>query len=244
MPNNAAIRDNQRLREKYNARVRPAGTDKNRLDNSRIEFLFTNKLQRGKKALLTPGFDVAQEIYSLFKKTGVSAKVTARAWGSTGNAMQAVALDAENSAKKLPPGRNFATPAGYIMDEMRSGKEKGKNYIVITDGNIYAGDIKALMLSLAFLELDPRATLNFVVSNAQDETKIDELVKALKDRPAGKQVNLVKVGADNEIAAAVKELIKTHIAQPPAAPKTPAVAAVVQKKPGFWKKLAYRRPAK
>ena len=237
----------------FNERVRlqkmmmtfiPTLHDKQALGDRKIEILFTNKRNSEKRgranSISSPGFDLAQKLNSQFQELGVTAKLTAGVWDSVGASMRAVDLNsesAESDVKKLSPNLNFDAAAEYIRKESRSGKKEGKNYILVTDDNVYGGGIRDLALTLAYLELDPHATLDFVVSIETGKTALDRLMKELKGKAVGKQVNLVKVSNADEAFDAVKGLIKAHVtaALPPKveAPKKPA-------EPGFLKRVGHR----
>lgn len=214
---------------------------KKSLDGRKIEIIYTNRYskdqRRGAKALEAPGLDVARELDAFLREVGVSATVTARTWSTTRPGLLEVPLDAENETRKLSPNRNFAIPAQFIKNESESDNEqdKGKRYIVITSGDIYGGDIQGLVENLGALKSNHQATLDFIVCSEAEKTPVETLVKAMKARAAGPQVNFAKVSNESEILDAIKGVIKSHVTAG-FAPKVEAAPKHAKKRRGFFRR--------
>jgi len=208
-----------------------ADVDPRAFDGHNFEFLFSNKPQgdsRYSKYNVTQGLEAARQVQTQFKQTGVTAGLTAKIWGPT-STLQPFEIEKNNPFERLSPNRNFAAPAEYIMNEARAGHSK--NYIVVTDGNLYAGNMKEVALSMAFLSLTPDASLDFVVpSNAP--AGVDRLLAALQGTPAAKQVHVTKVPSESYVALAVRHVLKDRVTSP-AAPEQKSAVPVPQKKKLF-----------
>lgn len=187
-----------------------ADADPRAFDGHNFEFLFSNKPKRDSKLNITQGLQEARLVQNQFKKEGVTADLTAKIWGPS-DALQPVDIEKINPFETLTPNRNFQVPAEYIMNEARAGHSK--NYIVVTDGNLYTGNLKEIALSLAFISLTPDASLDFVVpSNAP--SGVDKLLEALKDTAAAKQVHVTKTPNDNYVSLAVRHVLKDRVTPP------------------------------
>jgi hypothetical protein len=196
----------------------PADVDAHALDGHHFEFLFSNKPQKDSKYNIAQGLEEARQTQMQFKDLGTTAGVTAKIWGP-GSTLQPFDIEKNNPFETLSPNRNFAAPAEYIMNEARAGRSK--NYIVVTDGNLYAGNVKEVALSLSFLSLTPGATLDFIVpGNAPAD--VDKLLAAVQCTPAAKQVHVTKVPSASYVSLGLQHVIKDRVMPPEPAQKPAA----------------------
>ena len=190
------------------------GTDKSVTKGLNIEFLIHSTVPKtGPGALLTASFDAAHRIHSLFQRTGVSAKVAGRFFGGTltkDNLPVAPLGLADGYRGSISSGNSFDAAANHIMDDSRTAQQHGKTYIVITDGNLN-GNRDQLAFSLEALKLNPKATVDFVVVTKEEKAAVEGLLEKLQGTPAEKQIKVTKVSKADEIAAAVRSVIRNRV---------------------------------
>ena len=180
----------------------------------KVEILIHNTVPKaGPGDLLASSFGAAREIYSLLRETNVGPQVAAYYFGATltKNDLPVAALDeAENYKTAKGSGNDFTAAAEHIRKDSESAQERGKIYIVLTDGNI-GGNTAQLAYTLEALKLNPAASVNFVVVNKEEEIKLNQLLEALKDTPASKRIRVTRAADADKTLAGAKQAIRTHV---------------------------------
>src|SRR5262249_6224904 len=158
----------------------------------KIEFLINNvkpEKKYGEVDVLAPGFAAVREISALLEEVGVQATLTASAFGSWyKDGLERLDLSTEDGYKaRTHAGASLEEAAWLVMRDSQSkggADAKGKNYVVITNGNHFGNSMEEMAHTVGFLRFNPKATLDFVVCSASDKTKVDYLLEALKGTPA------------------------------------------------------------
>ncbi|MDE2336253.1 MAG: hypothetical protein KGL10_02970 [Alphaproteobacteria bacterium] len=205
------------------------GGDKALLDDRRIVFLINNSKEGTKDAkstFLNNAVGAAFTTATRVAYAGADRKmVNASFWGIYGDLRldpRFGGTDFNANDKEL---HNFLPAAKKVLDMSTPDIVAGKtqNFVVICEGTLADDIAPSVAILAAAARLNPAATFDFVVCNAA-ETAMDKLVQAFSETEDGKNVNLIKIAAPEEISAAVVAALKARMegkVHTPPAPQLP-----------------------